>query len=75
MNIPFVANKNGIQDSSPTMNYQGLFAILFGCWHARMSKPITMDGETYKYCLRCGVRRRYDLETFETTGGFYYPER
>jgi len=66
---------NKFKNSGSTTNYQGLFSALFGCWHFRMSKPITMDGDTFKYCLYCGVRRQYDLETFEVTGGFYYPER
>jgi hypothetical protein len=51
----------------------GLFARLFGCRHNRMSKPVTVKNTTYKFCPSCGIRRRYNLETFKFQGAFYYP--
>lgn len=44
---------------------------LFGCWHRRMSWPITRDGQTYRSCLKCGVRRSFDVKTWKTCGSFY----
>ena len=41
------------------------------CWHRRMSRPFTRDGETYRVCLRCGVHRRFDLEQWKTKGSYY----
>ncbi len=46
-------------------------ATLFGCRHRRMSWPITRDGQTYRACLKCGVRRNFDTETWKTFGSFY----
>ena len=43
----------------------------FGCWHRRMSWPITRDGQTYRSCLKCGVRRSFDAKTWKTFGSFY----
>jgi hypothetical protein len=33
---------------------------IFGCWHVHMGWPITASGETYRTCLDCGARRRFD---------------
>ena len=48
-----------------------LLGTLFGCWHRRMSWPITRDGQTYRACLKCGVRRNFDTKTWKTFGSFY----
>jgi hypothetical protein len=45
----------------------------FICWHRRMSRPFTRDGETYRVCLRCGIRRQFDLKQWETKGNYYRP--
>ena len=50
-------------------------ARVFGCWHRTLSLPFTRDGETYRTCMRCGARRRFDTERWETVGQFYYPAR
>jgi hypothetical protein len=50
-------------------------ASLFGCWHRQLSRPFTRDGETYRACLACGARRRFDTGRWETVGGYYYPPR
>ena len=44
---------------------------LFGCWHRRMSWPITRDGQTYRTCLKCGMCRGFDPKTWKTFGSFY----
>ena len=43
-----------------------------GCWHRQMSRPITSAGETYRACLTCGARRRFDPETWMMHGPYYY---
>lgn len=45
---------------------------LFGCWHRGMSRPFTRGGETYRVCLGCGARRRFDLEGWEMRETYYY---
>jgi hypothetical protein len=44
---------------------------LFECWHRRMSWPITRDGQTYRTCVKCGVRRNFDPKTWKSVGSFY----
>jgi len=50
-------------------------ARIFGCWHIRMSRPFSRGNETYRTCVACGARRRFDLEQWKMVGPFYYPER
>ena len=51
----------------------GFFASVFGCWHKRLSKPISDKNSTYQVCVECGARRRYDMNDFSPKGRFYYP--
>ena len=51
----------------------GLAASLFGCWHSKISRPFTEGLTAYRTCLRCGARKNYNPETFQTEGRFYYP--
>ncbi len=48
-------------------------ATLFGCWHGNLSRPITVEGETYRTCLGCGARRRFDSESMKPIGPYYFP--
>ena len=50
-----------------------LIPPFFICWHRKMSRPFTRDGETYRVCLRCGIRRQFDLKQWQTKGGYYHP--
>ena len=50
-------------------------ARIFGCWHGNMSRPFSRGNETYRTCVACGARRRFDLEHWKMVGPFYYPER
>jgi hypothetical protein len=52
---------------------QSFIKWLFGCWHTRMSKPVTISNTTFCYCKDCGLRRNYDIDTFKPTGAFYSP--
>jgi len=45
---------------------------LFRCWHRKMSRPFTRDGQTFRVCLRCGMRRDFDLDAWKMTGDYYY---
>ena len=49
-----------------------LLVQLFGCWHRNVSRPFTTEGETYRVCLNCGARRRFDLEGWRVRGPYYY---
>lgn len=51
----------------------GFFARLFGCWHFRLSRPMTIGKESYRVCAKCGARRRFDTETLKNVGSYYYP--
>lgn len=46
---------------------------IFGCWHRDMSLPFSRDNESYRTCIACGARRRFDLERWTMVGPFYYP--
>lgn len=50
---------------------QSFLKRLFGCWHSRMSKPVTIDKRTFCYCKDCGLRRRFDTKSFRLEGAFY----
>jgi len=50
-------------------------ARIFGCWHLNMSRPFSRGNESYRTCVACGARRRFDLERWKMVGSFYYPER
>jgi len=45
---------------------------IFGCWHGEMSRPFTRDQETYRVCMDCGARRRFDPISWEMVGSYYY---
>jgi hypothetical protein len=44
---------------------------VFGCHHSSMSRPFTFDDRTYRVCLKCGMRRDFDLKTWKMSGPFY----
>ena len=50
-----------------------LFLRVFVCWHRKMSRPFTREGETYRVCLRCGMHRQFDLKEWKTKGDYYNP--
>lgn len=52
-----------------TLKY--LATRVVGCWHLRMSRPFTRGRETYCACLRCGMRRPFDIQAWRTAGRFY----
>lgn len=52
----------------------GIMSRVFGCWHRRMSRPVTTKNTTYRFCPSCGIRRAYDIKEFKFKGKFYYPK-
>jgi hypothetical protein len=48
---------------------------IFGCRHPHLSLPFTRGKETYRTCIACGARRRFDPENWTMVGPYYYPER
>lgn len=48
---------------------------ILGCWHMNMSRPFSRGNESYRSCVTCGARRRFDLQQWKMVGSFYYPER
>lgn len=50
-----------------------LVSKIWSCWHRKMSRPFTHDGETYRVCLKCGMRREFDLEAWKTGRSYYFP--
>ena len=50
-----------------------LLSRISGCWHLKLSRPFTHERESYRACLRCGMRRKFDLKTWKSSGRFYSP--
>src|SRR5262245_21210320 len=57
---------------SPLSRSRAGLRILLGCWHRNLSRPFTRDDETYRACLDCGARRRFDLTSWRISGPFFF---
>ena len=53
----------------------GIMGKIFGCWHKELTRPFTSQKESYRACLYCGAKKRFDTETLKTVGPFYYPPK
>jgi hypothetical protein len=51
----------------------GVISSLLGCWHKNLTRPFTNANQSYRACLHCGARRKFDADKFKTFGAFYYP--
>lgn len=51
----------------------GRITAILGCWHKGLSRPFHDGDVSYRVCLECGARRKFDTETFQTTGRYYAP--
>lgn len=51
----------------------GIFSALFGCWHKRLSRPFGNGKVSYRVCMECGARRKFDTTSFKTLGRYYTP--
>jgi hypothetical protein len=38
------------------------YDVIFGCRHARQTRPFTLERQTYKVCLDCGSKIYYSRE-------------
>jgi len=45
---------------------------IFGCTHKQMSRPFSRHGENYRVCIGGGAHRRFDPQTWDSRGPFYY---
>ena len=61
-----------VKRADERMRKIGFFGSLFGCWHRRLTRPISDNQSTYQTCIECGARRRFDTENFTASGPFYY---
>lgn len=50
-----------------------LVTRLFGCRHQNVGRPFNSGKTAYRSCLGCGARKRFNTETLETHGTFYFP--
>jgi len=66
-----LATMHGRKKSTHTLLF--LVSKIWSCWHRKMSRPFTHDGETYRVCLKCGMRREFDLKTWKTGHSYYFP--
>jgi hypothetical protein len=44
---------------------------LLGCWQHDLSRPFTRQGKSYRVCLKCGMTRDFNLDSWRTQGHFY----
>lgn len=70
--VEAVLEQAGIETDRVSL-VKNVFRRMFGCWHRRLSLPLTRGGETYRTCVNCGARRRYDLKQWRMVGPFYRP--
>ena len=73
LNQNFIAEKTNSRTDGAFGKKIGLFTKLFGCWHKRLTRPFTNDNGSYRACLNCGARKKFDAENFRTFGAFHYP--
>ena len=74
-----VLEQNGISQRGTNKTHDafgtkiGIFGKLFGCWHKELSRPFTDKQVSYRACINCGARKKFDTSNFKTSGTFYYP--
>lgn len=48
-----------------------LIQRVLGCWQHNLSRPFSHRGRTYRVCVKCGMARNFNPETWETHGPSY----
>jgi len=43
---------------------------VLGCWQHDLSRPFSNKGRTYRVCLKCGMSREFDSDTWKTYGHY-----
>jgi len=46
--------------------------VLRGCWHSKMSWPVSSQSHSYQVCLGCGIKRLFDEHNFRAYGPYSY---
>jgi hypothetical protein len=46
--------------------------LLRGCWHSKMSWPVSAHGYSYQVCMGCGIKRLFDEKDFRAYGPYRY---
>lgn len=69
----YIAKKNNDKNEQTFGERIGLITSLFGCWHKDLTRPFTNGKESYRACLHCGARQKFDAERMKTMKKFYYP--
>ena len=46
--------------------YDFFCEIIFGCSHGHLTRPFTLETESYKVCLDCGRQFPYSVELMRT---------
>ena len=46
-----------------------LYEIFLGCRHERLTRPFTLQQQTYKVCLECGKHVFYSADTMKPLSG------
>ena len=52
--------------------HTSLITRIFGCHHAYMGRPITAGRQTYRACVDCGARRKFNSDTWQMEGPYYF---
>ncbi|MFQ3638614.1 MAG: hypothetical protein SNJ62_01200 [Chloracidobacterium sp.] len=55
--------------------FEKTYHRVFGCWHLDMSRPFTIDQQTYRMCLACGAHRAFDTNQWKMVGPYYVNRR
>lgn len=43
-----------------------LYEVFLGCSHRRLTRPFTLENETYMVCLDCGKQIYYSMDSMHT---------
>ncbi|MDX6611246.1 MAG: hypothetical protein QOD75_432 [Blastocatellia bacterium] len=68
-----VAQMNVVRGAGSLWTRLGIWLTrVLGCWHTEMSRPVSIQGQTYRTCLDCGAQRQFNTRNWEMQGDFYY---
>jgi hypothetical protein len=45
-----------------------LLQRVLGCWHHDLSRPFSLQGKSYRVCMKCGMARNFDPVDWKTSG-------
>ena len=51
----------------------GIVGRVFGCYHPNLSRPFNRGKVSFRTCLHCGARKKFDTDSLVTYGAYYYP--